>query len=55
MSIATVPTPPLLPPERRKPLATGQDAMRSFVVTFFAVVVVAAFLSPLVRAATMSV
>src|SRR4029079_17308220 len=29
--------------------------MRSFVVTFFAVVVVAAFLSPLVRAATMSV
>ena len=29
--------------------------MRSFVITFFAIVVVAAFLSPLVRAATMSV
>jgi multiple sugar transport system permease protein len=55
VSIETVPTPPLLAPERRRPPASRQDAMRSFVVTFFAVVVVAAFLSPLVRAATMSV
>ena len=55
MSIETLPTPPLVAPERRKRSATRQDAMRSFVVTFFAVVVVAAFLSPLVRAATMSV
>ena len=34
----------------RKDAGSRQDAMRSFVVTFFAVVLVAAFLSPLVRA-----
>jgi multiple sugar transport system permease protein len=45
----------MLAPERRKQPASGRDAMRSFVITFFAIVVVAAFLSPLVRAATMSV
>jgi multiple sugar transport system permease protein len=55
MSIETLPTPPLVAPDRRKRPASRQDAMRSFVVTFFAVVVLAAFLSPLVRAATMSV
>jgi multiple sugar transport system permease protein len=50
-----IPTTPLLAPENRRPPASGRDAMRSFVITFFAIVVVAAFLSPLVRAATMSV
>jgi multiple sugar transport system permease protein len=51
----TIPSPDLLAPERRTQPASGRDAMRSFVITFFAIVVVAAFLSPLVRAATMSV
>jgi multiple sugar transport system permease protein len=50
-----LPTPPAVAVRRRKPGAPPRDAMRTFVITFFAVVVVAAFLSPLIRAATISI
>jgi len=51
----TIPSAAALAHEPRQQPASGRDAMRSFVITFFAIAVVAAFLSPLVRAATMSV
>lgn len=55
MSLETLPTPPMLEPERARSSESGRDAMRTFVITFFAIAVVAAFLSPLIRAATVSV
>ena len=55
MSLENIPNPPMLTPERETPSASRRDAMRTFVITFFAIVIVAAFLSPLVRAATMSI
>jgi multiple sugar transport system permease protein len=50
-----LPTPPIVATRFRKPPITRRDAMRTFVITFFAVAIVAAFLSPLIRAATVSV
>jgi multiple sugar transport system permease protein len=50
-----LPTPPVVTSERHAEPPSRRDAMRSFVITFFAVVVLAAFLSPLIRAATISI
>ena len=55
MSVETLPTPPILAPKRARSSGSGRDAMRTFVITFFAIAVAAAFLSPLIRAATVSV
>jgi len=53
-ALPAIPLPPTSEPRRRR-RASPEDARRSFVATFFAVALVAAFLSPLVRAATVSV
>jgi multiple sugar transport system permease protein len=50
-----LPTPPVMARQRRSRPPARRDAMRSFVITFFAIAIVAAFLSPLIRAATISV
>jgi multiple sugar transport system permease protein len=46
---------PALVPERTSGGGPGESRMRSFILTFFAIALVAAFLSPLVRALTISI
>ena len=56
MTEETLPSPPPLALRLSKgERPTRRDAMRTFVITFFAVVIVATFLSPLVRAVTISI